>query len=204
MVREARLQSILAESSSLQDAVDSLVEEANRNGGRDNITVVLFRVGGDEQKAVEAGDSSQDTATDLESQAVRAAAAKARSAPRGRLKRRAPRGRRRGPRRSRPRRPARVALISAISLVVVAALVVGAMAVLRNVYFIGQDDRGLVTLYRGLPYELPAGIKLYQSRYVSTVQARMLRPFERRRLLDHELRGHGDAATLIRNLEQSP
>ena len=48
MVREDRLREILAESGSLQEAVDALVAEANEMGGRDNITVVLFRVGGDE------------------------------------------------------------------------------------------------------------------------------------------------------------
>ncbi len=47
MVRESRLREILAESESLKSAVDALVVEANEMGGRDNITVVLFRVGGD-------------------------------------------------------------------------------------------------------------------------------------------------------------
>ena len=31
-----------------------------------------------------------------------------------------------------------------------------------SVYFVGQD-RGLVTLYRGVPYELPFGINLYET-----------------------------------------
>ena len=39
----------------------------------------------------------------------------------------------------------------------------GAVAALRSVYFVGQDDRGLVTLYRGVPYELPFGIDLYET-----------------------------------------
>jgi protein phosphatase len=51
MVREHRLGEILAESDSLDRAVDALVAEANEMGGRDNITVVLFRVGGDEDGA---------------------------------------------------------------------------------------------------------------------------------------------------------
>jgi hypothetical protein len=93
-------------------------------------------------------------------------------------------------------------LIGTVTLVLVAAAASGAFVGLRNVYFIGQDDRGLVTLYRGIPYDLPFGIKLYDSQYVSSVQTRRLRPFERRRLLDHELRGRDDAASLIRRLEQ--
>ena len=93
-------------------------------------------------------------------------------------------------------------MIAIVALLLVSGAVIGALAVLRSAYFIGQDDRGLVTLYRGVPYELPFGIELYDAQYVSSVQARRLRPFERRRLLDHELRGRDDAAGLIRRLEQ--
>ena len=49
----------------------------------------------------------------------------------------------------------KVVAIVAVCLLVLAGVTVGAAAAIRNVYFIGQDDRGLVTLYRGLPYELP-------------------------------------------------
>jgi protein phosphatase len=60
-----------------------------------------------------------------------------------------------------------------------------------------------VTLYRGVPYELPFGINLYQSKYVSSVPVRGLTSVERRRLLDHQLRSRKDAADLIRRLEES-
>jgi protein phosphatase len=89
-----------------------------------------------------------------------------------------------------------------VTLAVLAGLAVAAVLGIRSVYFVGQNDRGLVTLYRGVPYELPLGVDLFTSQYVSSVQARSLRPFERRRLLDHELRSRGDAANLIRNLER--
>jgi PPM family protein phosphatase len=217
MVREERLLEILEESASLQEAVDALVEEANRNGGRDNITVVAFRVGAGDGATGEADVLSGDTITDLETSDVRAAVAEAtaegaveeepRSAEAKPTTRpfRPPRRRRPGrptrPRRRKPRRPLRVAIVSAICLLVLGGLVGAAVLVERNVYFIGQDDRGLVTLYQGLPYELPAGIKLYRSQYVSSVPAGTLRPFERRRLLDHELRSRSDAAARIRSLE---
>jgi serine/threonine protein phosphatase PrpC len=218
MVREDRLQEILEESSSLQQAVDTLVEEANRNGGRDNITVVAFRVGADDGATGEADVLSGDTITDLETDDVHAAVAEAtaegaveedpRSAsPKPAARPFRPRRRRmaarptRPRRQKKPRRPLRVAIVSAICIVVLGGLATAAILVERNVYFIGQDDRGLVTLYRGLPYELPAGIKLYRSQYVSSVPAGTLRPFERRRLLDHELRSRSDAAARIRSLE---
>jgi PPM family protein phosphatase len=192
MVREARVRQILLESGSLDAAAGALVDEANRRGGRDNITVVMFRLGSDADGAGEAErEATRDTATGLDVRPVRAAAKKA--------------GARRAPRAARPpggRRRIRRALIATVALVLVAGAVAGAVAGLRSVYFIGQDDRGLVTLYRGVPYELPFGIELYDAQYVSSVQTRRLRPFERRRLLDHELRGRDDAAGLIRRLEQ--
>ena len=180
MVREERLREILLESGSLQEAVDKCVREANRMGGRDNITVVVFRVAGDEQDKAPAPEALDDTATDLSRDELRKEVRKD----------------------GRPRRRLRIAVIATIAAVLLAGAVIGAVAGLRNVYFIGVDDRGLVTLYRGLPYELPAGIDLYDRQYVSAVQARRLRPFERRRLLDHELRSRKDAAKLIRELER--
>lgn len=85
--------------------------------------------------------------------------------------------------------------------IVLGGAVVGATAGLRHVYFVGED-RGLVTLYRGVPYELPFGINLYQTRYVSSVPVRGLTAVERRRLLDHQLRSRKDAGGLIRKLEE--
>jgi protein phosphatase len=187
MVREERLHEILTGNDSLRGAVDRLVEEANRAGGRDNITAVLFRLGDENMSsaAPATSETAEQTATDIDAAAVRAAAPE-----------------------PPPRRPGRVrrrlkwAAISLAALAVIAGLAVAAVLGIRSVYFVGQNDQGLVTLYRGVPYELPFGIDLYSSQYVSSVQAQSLRPFERRRLLDHELRSRGDAANLIRNVER--
>jgi protein phosphatase len=196
MLREDEVRRILIESKSLEEAVDALVGEANRRGGRDNITVVLFRLASEAREGAEvAPEGAQDTEADLDATRVRSAAPQLREpSPRRPVAEPPPRRRRRF----------RVALVALIGLVLVAAAGFGAVAVARSVYFIGQDDRGLVTLYRGLPYELPTGIKLYETEYVSSVQAQRLRPFERRRLLDHELRGRDDAADRIRGLERGP
>ena len=94
----------------------------------------------------------------------------------------------------RRRRTFRRLLVTLVVLAVLAAAVVGAVAGIRSVYFVGQDDRGLVTLYRGVPYELPFGIDLYETQYVSSVPARTLSATQRRRLLDHQLRSREDAA----------
>ncbi len=85
----------------------------------------------------------------------------------------------------------------------IAALVVGALYVVtRNVYFVGTNNQGFVTLYRGLPYDLPLGVRLYSSRYVSGVPALSVPAWRRKRVLDHQLRSRGDAADLIRSLDQ--
>jgi PPM family protein phosphatase len=186
MVREERLHEILNGSDSLASAVDRLVDEANRAGGRDNITAVLFRLG-DEQAAETAqrsGETAEQTATDIDPAEVRAST---------KVRERQP---------GRARRRLKWAAVSMATIVVIAGLAAAAVAGIRSVYFIGQNDRGLVTLYRGVPYELPFGIDLFSSKYVSSIQAQSLRPFERRRLLDHELRSRGDAADLIRDLER--
>jgi serine/threonine protein phosphatase PrpC len=193
MVREEEVRRILVESESLQKAVDALIQEANRRGGRDNITVILFRLAAETWDEVEAERERQDTDTKLDQQEVRDAATRLRIPVPAKAKARPAR---------KPRRRVRLALVAVLALALSAALAVGAVALVRSVYFIGQDDRGLLTLYRGVPYELPAGIKLYETEYVSSVQSQRLRPFERRRLLDHELRGRDDAADLIRDLEQ--
>ena len=71
----------------------------------------------------------------------------------------------------------------------------------QSVYFIGTNSRGLVTLFRGVPYQLPGNVKLYSSDFVSGVSASTLTPQRRQTLLDHSLRSEGDAAGLIRSLE---
>ncbi len=44
MISEERVKSILADHDNLDEAADALIREANEAGGRDNITVVLFRL----------------------------------------------------------------------------------------------------------------------------------------------------------------
>ena len=87
-------------------------------------------------------------------------------------------------------------------VLVVAAIGVGVWLGARSVYFLGTDDSGLVTIYRGVPYELPLGIDLYSPQYVSSVPARTIGVRRRERLLDHEWRSRADAEDLVRQLER--
>ena len=86
-------------------------------------------------------------------------------------------------------------------LAVLGLLGAGLYLALSSVYFIGTNNRGLVTLYRGVPFRLPGGIALYSSDYVSGVSASTLPRARRHALLDHSLRSQANAASLIRMLE---
>ncbi len=98
------------------------------------------------------------------------------------------------------RRLRRVRTLVVLSTVV-GLLAAAAYLALQSVYFIGTNQRGLVTMYNGLPYELPGKIKLYTSDYVSGVSASTLVPARRQALLNHSLRSESDAAELMRELE---
>ena len=85
---------------------------------------------------------------------------------------------------------------------VLGAVCTGFWAGSRQFYFVGTDDRGLVALYRGLPYELPFGVELFDREYSTAVPARLIPKTRRERILDHRLRGKGDAIDLIKRVER--
>jgi PPM family protein phosphatase len=89
-----------------------------------------------------------------------------------------------------------------VAVALLAGVVGGLYALSRQVYFLGTNDAGLVTLYRGVPYELPFGIDLYEEEYASGVPARAIPARRRERVLDHEWRGRADAVDLVRALER--
>jgi protein phosphatase len=199
MVSEDSVAQILRENGSLEAVAERLVAAANDAGGKDNITVVLFRLGED-PAAAGPGDadtlSGQDTRVDLDASEVREKAASAEGAGASRAE---------ATERESPSSGTSVRrrLAAAVGLVFVAALVVGFYFGSRQFYFVGTNERGLVTLYRGVPYELPLGVELYGEEYVSTVPASSIQPIGRREeIIDHRLREEGDAVDLMRQLEQ--
>jgi PPM family protein phosphatase len=259
MVEEGRMAEILREGGSLEAAGTKLVAEANENGGRDNITVVLFRVD-DGDGDSEDPDTLSGQATrvgGVEAETVRAAVrdadeAEARQATRatpvpqttepgdvpepatmalGPEQAREARAldgpaaepradatavhtvrepeRERPPRvprapEGRPRRRWLRPLLAGLGvLIVVTAICAGLYTGSRQFYFVGTNDRGVVTMYRGLPYDLPFGVDLYEEEYVTAVPADSLQPARRReRIVDQQLRSRGDAADLIRTVEE--
>jgi hypothetical protein len=101
-----------------------------------------------------------------------------------------------------PRRRHRRRLLPAlVLLVVLGVLAAGGYVAVQSVYFVGTDARGLVTMYRGLPYQLPAGINLYSSYYVSGVGAATLSRSRRSALLDHKWLTEKEAGSLVHSIE---
>ena len=105
--------------------------------------------------------------------------------------------RRRGPR-------PKLGIGATLFLLFLALLLVGLYAGSRQVYFLGTDDRGVVSVFRGLPYELPLGVDLYTHEYSSNVPARAIDDRRQRsRLLNHKLRSRDDAEDRISELERA-
>jgi protein phosphatase len=209
MVSEERVAEILDSVADLDSAAQALIDEANAEGGRDNITVVLFRL---EDVGVE-GTVDEPTLLDLAaaaplvdgSERVEQAPSPAppptaSTAPATKLPRLArTQGRPPAPRR---RRHFGKPLAAVLSAVIVLFLVGGGgYLASRQLYFIGTNSAGVVTVYRGLPYELPAGIKLYETFYVSGLPAALVPADRRKTLFDHKLRSQRDASNLVRDLE---
>jgi serine/threonine protein phosphatase PrpC len=227
MISDDEVGSILRSAGSLDEAADELVRAANQSGGKDNITVILFRLGegaaaggdtvvrpvpGDEdtiageisaadvQAAVENPASAEEPAarSDEPLTALRDVPADA-TVVRPPAPRTAPAAEAPAPRR---RRRGRSAARAGVALLLVAGVLAGLYALSRQVYFIGTNDAGLVTVYRGLPYELPLGVDLYQQDYASGMPARAIPDRRRARVLDHEWRSRDDAVDLVRALER--
>jgi PPM family protein phosphatase len=241
MVHEPQLKSLLADRGRpLEQNGRMLIAAANEAGGRDNITVILFRVEDvDERRGGDAGaDSaltseydtfegeavaSRQAATNPSAEAAQqdrrngtvalqalepgdrragdgGAAAPAREPP----PRTAPLPEAAAPPRRRKRRRLRSGGALLLFLAVLLPLIVGAWLATRAVYFIGTDpaDGRTVAIFRGLPYELPFGIELYEHYYDSGVTLAEVPAARRGGFTDHTLRSRDDAEDLVIALEK--
>ncbi len=196
MLAEKQIAKLLAGASSMSAAVRALVDEANRAGGRDNITALAFRLEDaaaprrQPEGATLIGPSAEEaglTATEVRRRAAGAAARERREQLAAKP----------------PRRRLRRAAKLLAALAVLAALAFGAWYGNRQVWFLGTDDGGRVALYRGLPYELPLGIVLYDERYASPIQSAALTPKRRTAVSGHDLRSRDDAVSLIEDIERA-
>ena len=241
MLSEQAVAEILRANPELPAAADGLVAAALAAGGRDNVTVVLFRiesVGATvsrppaeppetveqdtvvdapmEQDAASDGPTERDAASDAPTEQhavletptaplvdIAGAAIASRPGPALRrsprpARRLAPRMPRRGDRSHRRRRRITLAVVV---VTVLAVLAVAVLLAAQSIYFVNTDANGQVTVFNGLPYTLPLGIRLYTPFFVSGVTVDELSPVERSRLFNNELRSQGSATALVSQLE---
>jgi protein phosphatase len=264
MVHEPKLRPLFEDADSLETLGKRLIDAANAAGGRDNITVILFRLEGVEPREGEAAaTAAQDEDTSeyetFEGEAVR-------TPPQGISR---PTGvsddevlrssevtdsveddyRRSGtvalsaiqpggetadappeepppeepaagpapaegpPRRTAPlpadtqpspKRRRRLPVGLFVVLGIVALILVGGWLATRAVYFVGTDPRDdrTIAIFRGLPYDLPLGIELYQRYAGSGVTIDDVPPARRKTFTDHKLRSKDDAENLVIALER--
>ena len=194
MLDDERIARLLSAATSLEAAVRALIDEANRAGGRDNITALAFRLDDADapapaqEGATLIGSTAEEaglTATEVRRRAAAAAARERRDALAAKS------GGKRG----------RTLAKALTALVLVAVLAFGAWYGNHQVWFLGTDEAGRVALYRGLPYELPFGVELYEERYASPIQTGALPPRRRDAVTGHDLRSRSDAVSLVEDIQ---
>ncbi|MGI9184555.1 MAG: Stp1/IreP family PP2C-type Ser/Thr phosphatase [Solirubrobacteraceae bacterium] len=223
MISEDEIVAILDGEPALDRAAERLIAAANEAGGRDNITVILFMLEEVGDSPAAAADQptevgltpaapSPDTGTrpGANASAPSATLTAPRTQPPPELgpKAPAPLARTQGRKESRearrgrgPRRFARTAAALLTVVIVLGLIGAGGYLATRQLFFVATNRQGLVTIYRGLPYDLPFGVRLYESFYVSGVPVSVVPAARRAKLLDHHLRSQADAISLVHAAE---
>jgi serine/threonine protein phosphatase PrpC len=175
----------------LEAAARELVDKANRRGGEDNVTVVLFEVetvdtGAGDTRELPLGDADTLTeASAVPALAPQPAAPETEGVPAERRRRRV--------------RPLPIILVLALL-----ALLVGAAAwTLSWTHFVGADDEGYVAVYQGLPWDLGGGIHLYRRVSLTSLRVELLTQQERRRLFSHDLVSADSAEREVQRMERA-
>jgi PPM family protein phosphatase len=181
---EAILEIAELHRNDLKRTAKALVDAANRGGGEDNITVILFEIVGTAVGSEDGPGAADDvTLTELDRIPTleHAAPTEPRAVRSGRV--------------SRP--------VIAVGVVAVVAALAGlALFGLSRWYFVGAESNGHVAVYQGIPWDLGAGVRLYRLRYESPLLAAQLSEAERKRLFDHNLQGYDSALRDVRVYEK--
>ena len=264
MVHEPKLRPLFEEAESLETLGKRLIDAANAAGGRDNITVILFRLEAVEGREGAAAAATQDEDTseydtfegdavptarqgvtrpsgvsddevlrssevsDADEDDYRRSGTVALSAirPGGEtadappeepppLQAAAEPDPAEGPpRRTAPlpadtaqpsrKRRRRIPVGLFVVLAIVALILAGGWMATRAVYFVGTDPRDdrTIAIFRGLPYDLPLGIELYDYYRGSGVTIDDVPPARRKTFTDHKLRSKDDVENLVIALER--
>lgn len=226
MVAEAAIAEEMGSGEPMERIADNLIRRANQNGGVDNITVVAFRIEGGEEGTDEPTDQPDQDGETITAPAVVPSPPSAQpepvepaSPPQPEVPQAQPQtpaagstngaG---GPEREAHSRSAferrrgatgksRRWVGGVVAVVVLVLAIGGAIVGSLNVYFIGGNNQGLVTVYRGLPYDLPLSVSLYTRDYVTATPVSELPADLRAQILDHKLRSRSDALDLARQID---
>jgi PPM family protein phosphatase len=215
MVDDDDIRDLLSAANDLEQAGKGLVKAANKAGGEDNVTVVLFRLAEGrsdlEETVIVSGNGRgqdedlEDTLTGLEAPTLVAPAATS-VLDRGREWGPAVAAEAQHPAAAAPpqekSRWGRRAILASLALAFVAAIFAAAFWALTRANFIGVDDEGHVAVYQGVPWDLGGGVHLYRAKYVSQLQAVQLTQSERESLFDHSLTSYDSARDRLQQYEQ--
>ena len=205
MVSDEAIAGTIVKAGGAEEAARALVKAANRAGGEDNITVLLFDFADDawqpdERPPAPVVNDDEDTLSELDGlpffdepveparktpQPSKASAVRPRRAQAGRAF-----------------GFGRAALIVSLLLAVAALAIGAAVWGVQRAHFVGADADGSLVVYQGLPWEITSGVKLYREIYVSPVQGYQLSAGERVELFDHSLISESDARERIAPFER--
>jgi serine/threonine protein phosphatase PrpC len=221
---DAILQLVERHREDLDAAAKALVGAANREGGEDNITVVLFEIAEataapsvDETAQMPAVEpdvedtlSEEDAVPTVEARPLldhdpdtdewEAAQLTAIAAPAAADAD----GASEPEPEPAPRRKRRRGRLLGWALLVVALAGIGVALVwgLARAHFVGAEPNGQVAIYQGVPWDIGAGIRLYRPVYRSRLLTAELSQKERRRLFDHDLVSYATARARLTAFEQ--
>jgi protein phosphatase len=174
MVAEEEFAKLLAADKSCEQIARDLVRAALAQGGEDNVTTVLFRIG--PSQAQEAAQPRTVLTQDPDLEPVDEGG------------------------RSRKRTVLRVMT----TLGVIAILGAGSIYFLRWAHFVGADESsGHVAVYQGLPIDLFGGVKLYHEVSDTHIAYAALNQATRKKLFDHTIRSDASARSVAESAGSS-
>ena len=211
MVGSDVIRDVLVAEQDREVAADRLIELANRAGGEDNITVVLLDVveDDDHQQAAAWADTQTQQVTDpggpppslpsawgyageqhLTETSPRETPGDGMAEPAGAAE-------------TRPRRWLRALVIGVLALAIIGILAfAGVRFALSNSWFVGADDDGYITIYRGVPDNV-AGLELKDAVDRSSVRVEDLPEFLRSDVSRGvSVDSQGEAQETVANLER--
>ncbi len=182
-----RIKQILIESKNLKSAVSKLIDTANKEGGRDNITAVAFRLEEGEQDTEEGATLIAATAEQAGLTAERVREAARRMRPDAAAAAMTPRQRwiRRG-------------LAAAAVLGVLVLAVIG----VRSLYFVGTTPTAESPSTAASPMTCRSGSTSMRSSTRSGSRPRRLSAERQEVVTEHKIRTHDDAVDIVTDIEQ--